>query len=104
MQYMEVGAYNKSQLLTYDRAKMDVMTAVSALSDSKDEGIEIGLAKGRAEATAKIAVNALKNGILPEDVSKLTGLSPDEIRKLRNEIALFSESEPDGASLAAVKE
>ncbi|MDR1096846.1 MAG: Rpn family recombination-promoting nuclease/putative transposase [Tannerella sp.] len=88
MQYVEVGAYNKSQLLTYDRAKMDVMTAVSALSDSKDEGIKIGLTKGRAEgraeATAEIIVNLLKSGISPEEVSKLTGLPPDEIGKLKD--------------------
>jgi predicted transposase/invertase (TIGR01784 family) len=87
MHYMEVGAYSKSQLLAYDRAKMAVMTEVSALSDSKDEGIEIGLAKGlaegltkgQAEATARIAINILKSGMSPEEVSKLTGVPLDEI-------------------------
>ncbi|MDR1335687.1 MAG: Rpn family recombination-promoting nuclease/putative transposase [Tannerella sp.] len=98
IQYVDVNACNKSQLLTYDQAKMDVMTAVSALSETKEEGIRIGLAKGlakrlakgraegRAEAAAKIAVNLLKSGMSPEEVHKFTELPPEEIRKLKDGI------------------
>ncbi|MDR1336328.1 MAG: hypothetical protein LBK22_05825, partial [Tannerella sp.] len=72
----------------------------SLLSGSRDEGLEEGLAKGRAagleegltkgreegreEERAEIAVNALKKGLSPEDISELTGLPPDEIRRLKN--------------------
>jgi predicted transposase/invertase (TIGR01784 family) len=86
--YMEVGAYNKKQLLAYDEAKMAVMTARSILSDTEEkghaEGLEEGLAKGRAEGCAKVALNALKKGMLPEDVSELTGLPLNEILKLKD--------------------
>jgi predicted transposase/invertase (TIGR01784 family) len=81
--YTEVSAYNKYQLLAYDRAKMDVMTARSMLSDSREEGLAEGLAKGQSEAAARIAVNALKKGLSPEDIHELTGLPPDEIHKLK---------------------
>ncbi|MDR1523836.1 MAG: Rpn family recombination-promoting nuclease/putative transposase [Tannerella sp.] len=81
--YTEVGAYNKHQLLAYDRAKMDVMTARSMLSDSREEGRAEGLAKGQSETAARIAVNALKRGLSPEEVHELTGLPPDEIHRLR---------------------
>jgi hypothetical protein len=37
MHYMEVGAYNKKQLLACDEAKMAEMTARSMLSDSEEK-------------------------------------------------------------------
>jgi predicted transposase/invertase (TIGR01784 family) len=95
MHYMEVSAYDKNQLLAYDRAKMAVMTEVSALSDSEEmghekglvEGLTKGLAKGREEGRMEglsgVAVNALKKGMSPEEVNELTGLSLNEIRELR---------------------
>jgi predicted transposase/invertase (TIGR01784 family) len=87
MHYMEVGAYNKGQLLAYDEAKIAVMTARSMLSDTEEKGIAKGRAEGRAEGLAeglaKVAVNALKKGLSPEEINELTGLPPDEIHKLK---------------------
>jgi predicted transposase/invertase (TIGR01784 family) len=106
--YMEVGAYNKKQLLAYDEAKMAVMTARSMLSDTEEKALEEGLAKGRAEGLeeglakgleeglakgleeglakgrAEVAVNALKKGISPKDVHEFTGLPLNEILKLKD--------------------
>jgi predicted transposase/invertase (TIGR01784 family) len=82
VRYSETGAYNKSQLLAYDNAKMSVMDERSALSDFEEQGIEKGRAEGRAEGLAKVAINALKKGMSPEDVSELTELSLHEIHKL----------------------
>jgi predicted transposase/invertase (TIGR01784 family) len=86
--YSETGAYSKSQLLAYQKMKMIVMDERSRMSDSKEEGIaegiEKGIEKGREDERAAIAVKALKRGMSPEDVSELTGLSPDEIGRLKN--------------------
>ncbi|MDR1119483.1 MAG: hypothetical protein LBM08_01020, partial [Dysgonamonadaceae bacterium] len=108
MHYSEVIAYNKSQLLTYDKIKMEVLDERSLLSGSRDEGLEEGLAKGREEGRVEgleegmtkgrkegleegftkgrkeIAINALKKGMSPEDVSELTGLPLTEIHKLKS--------------------
>jgi predicted transposase/invertase (TIGR01784 family) len=100
--YTEIGAYNKNQLLAYDKIRMAIMSEYTLISDSKEEGIAVGRVEGRAEGRAeghaeglaeglekgvekgveKVAINALKKGISPEDISDLTGLSLSEINKL----------------------
>jgi predicted transposase/invertase (TIGR01784 family) len=112
--YSETGAYNKNQLLAYDKVKMAVLDERSLISDSMEvglekgiekgiekgmakgmakglekgraEGLEKGLTKGREEAMAGIVVNALKKGMSPEEISELTGLSMDEIVRLKDGI------------------
>jgi predicted transposase/invertase (TIGR01784 family) len=98
MHYAEIGAYSENQLLAYDKAKMAIMNELSIVSDSEEKGLKKGLAeglqKGRAEgleegdakATSRIAVNALKKGMSPEEVSEFTGLALNEIIKLKGEI------------------
>ncbi|MDR1331335.1 MAG: Rpn family recombination-promoting nuclease/putative transposase [Tannerella sp.] len=80
--YTEVGAYSKGQLLAYDRIKMAVADERSLMSGLRDEGRKEGRKEGDTEATARIAARALKKGMSPEDVSELTGLPLNEIRRL----------------------
>ncbi|MDR1121056.1 MAG: hypothetical protein LBM08_09070, partial [Dysgonamonadaceae bacterium] len=60
----------------------------SLLSGSRDEGreegLEEGFEKGLAKGRKEIAINALKKGMSPEDVSELTGLPLTEIHKLKD--------------------
>jgi hypothetical protein len=83
--YTEVGAYDKKQLLAYDKIKMAVIDERSRMLDSEGEGFVKGHAKGRAEGReeglAIVAINALKKGMLPKDVSELTGLPLSKIEK-----------------------
>jgi predicted transposase/invertase (TIGR01784 family) len=97
--YMERAAYTKAQLETYDKWKIAAMTERSALKDAKKEGLiegetiglekgeVIGLEKGKAEGKAEekieTALKALEMGMPLEDVSKLTGLSLQQIEELR---------------------
>jgi predicted transposase/invertase (TIGR01784 family) len=48
--------------------------------EAREEGIGVGLAQGREE----IARNALEEGVSDETIQKITGLSLDEIRRLKN--------------------
>ena len=89
--YMERAAYTKAQLMAYDKWKIDIMTATSMLSASKDEGIAIGIEKGRAQERqkadqekAEIARKLLKKGMSVQDVSEATGLTHDEITQIIN--------------------
>jgi predicted transposase/invertase (TIGR01784 family) len=92
IRYSEMGAYSESQLLAYDDARMAVLDERSALSDFEEkghaegraEGHAEGLEEGEAKATARIAINALKKGMSPEEVSEFTGLSLNEIQKLKS--------------------
>jgi predicted transposase/invertase (TIGR01784 family) len=47
--YMEVAAYSKKQLFTYDKWKLDIMTERGAMSDAEMEGLAKGKAEGLAE-------------------------------------------------------
>ena len=63
----------------------------SEMLASKQEGMKIGIAKGRAEGRAegaeaekiKLAKNALRNGIGVQMVSAITGLTIDEINGIK---------------------
>jgi predicted transposase YdaD len=44
----------------------------------------VGLAQGREVEREEIARNALEEGVSDETIQKITGLSLDEIRRLKN--------------------
>ena len=50
--------------------------------EAKEEGIAQGLSQGRADAKQESARNALALGISLEQVSKITGLTADDLQKL----------------------
>jgi predicted transposase/invertase (TIGR01784 family) len=76
--YMEKAAYTKEQLDAYDKWKINAMTERSALNDAKKEG----KIEGKIERNIEIALKALEIGMSIEDVSKLTGLSKQQIEEL----------------------
>jgi len=91
LKYVEMGAYTKEQLFTYDKVLDSVMVEISVLSDAKEKGMAEGMEKGRAEGKAegkaegeynksvKIAKNLLKNDVSISDIQKFTGLSEEDI-------------------------
>lgn len=52
----------------------------SEISDAREEGEE----KGRKEVQLAIAKNMLNNGICDKDILKLTGISGEELEKLKH--------------------
>ena len=58
--YMEVAAYSKKQLFTYDKWKLDIMTERGAMSDAEMEGLAKGKAEGLAEGLAEGEQERLK--------------------------------------------
>jgi hypothetical protein len=76
--YLEIGAYTKEQLFTYDKVRDGILTERSVLSDAKREGVAEGLERGRRN----FAAACLKKGMSPEDIKELTGLCAEEIRDL----------------------
>ena len=51
-----------------------------------EEGLEEGLAKGREERNTEVAINLLHLGTPCEIVAKATGLSMEEVAKLKEEV------------------
>jgi predicted transposase/invertase (TIGR01784 family) len=99
VKYMEIGAYTKGQLFTYDKVRDSILTECSVLSDSRWEGLTEGRAQGlakglarglkegrkegRKEAITQIALNLLKIGVSFDDIMQSTGLTEEEIRSLQ---------------------
>ena len=53
---------------------------------AKETGLEEGLAKGREEERKAIAINLIQLGTPCEIVAKATGLSLEEVAKLKEEV------------------
>ena len=53
---------------------------------AKETGLEEGLAKGREERNTEVAINLLRLGTPCEIVAKATGLSLEEVAKLKEEV------------------
>ena len=56
------------------------------LEEGRAEGLEEGLAKGREERNLEVAINLLQLGTPCEIVAKATGLSLEEVAKLKEEV------------------
>ena len=57
----------------------------SLLSEARENGINDGISKGVSQEKVNIAKNLLSMNMSLEDISKATGLSVEEINKLKNE-------------------
>ena len=54
--------------------------------EGRAEGLEEGLAKGREERNMEVAINLLQLGTPCEIVAKATGLSVEEVAKLKERL------------------
>ncbi len=80
--YNELNQYNWSEeeRFTYDQAKKREDDNVSCLKQKFNEGVEVGIEKGKIE----VAKTMLANNVDVDTIVKCTGLSISDIEKLRN--------------------
>lgn len=83
---LEESAFTPAQLLGYEKF-WDIISVERTLMSSAErkglkKGKEEGREEGRMEEKILIASNAKKQGLLPEMISSLTGLSLEEIERL----------------------
>ena len=57
----------------------------SLLFEARENGINDGISKGENKKSIEIAKNLLSMNMSLEDISKATGLTVEEINKLKNE-------------------
>ena len=86
---LEKSAYSETQLLEYTRYELKEEEIETRVSDAKIEGEKIGIEKGRTEERAKadeekreMALGMLSAGLSFEQVSKISGLSIEELKNL----------------------
>lgn len=83
---LEESAFTPEQLLGYEKF-WDIISVEKTLVSSaerkgKEEGKKEGIEEGKKEEKLLIASNAKKQGLSPDIISSLTGLSIEEIEKL----------------------
>ncbi|MCL1937628.1 MAG: Rpn family recombination-promoting nuclease/putative transposase [Candidatus Azobacteroides sp.] len=81
--YLEIGAYTKEQLFTYDRVRDSIMTEISVIDDALREGEIKGKIKGEKQGKQIVAVNMLKLGISWDDIMQCTGFTQKELLALQ---------------------
>ena len=93
--YMERGAYTKEELAAYDKYKIDWLTARSMLDEAEERGEAIGLERGEAiglekgeaigleKGKTETALKMLADGMSVEIICKYTGISKQQIEKLK---------------------
>ena len=62
-----------------------VRDQVTDIKYATQKGHEKGIQKGRQEGRQEVALNLLSAGLTLDTVSKYTGLSEEEIKKLKND-------------------
>lgn len=83
---LEESAFTPEQLLGYEKF-WDIISVEKTLVSSaerkgKEEGKKEGIEEGKKEEKLLIASNAKKQGLSPDMISSLTGLSIEEIERL----------------------
>ncbi len=68
----------------WQKEKMDALVKHNEMEGAKKDGIEEGKSIGIKERTIEIAQNMLKKKMSIEDISEITGLTIQEIEKLRS--------------------
>ena len=91
----ELSAYSEGELNAYETYWDNVSREKTLMSgkfnegkkeglqEGLEKGIEQGIEQGREEAAIEIALNSLKAGVSIPVISQITGLSVEEIEKLR---------------------
>ena len=90
-QAAEVSRLTPTEMREYNKSIEEDAFVRIVMEQHKEEGIKMGMEKGiekgisqgSKEAKIAIAVNCLRFGLSTEDTSKLTGLSVEEIAKLK---------------------
>ena len=66
---------------------LDYNSAINhAEARGRQEGVELGIEQGEFNKSIEIAKNSIENGLDDELIVKITGLSIEEIKRLRNEL------------------
>ena len=85
---LETNSYTKEELDHYDRFWDSIITEKSSFTDAEErgrkDGVTEGKIEGKIEREIEIAKKALSKGMDIEVIIDLTGLSADEINKLKD--------------------
>ena len=70
----------------FDQENMHEMIRNTELEEAQERGIERGIKRGFKEKAVEIAKNLIKIGLSEAQIVESTGLSKEEIEKLKNDL------------------
>ncbi|KWZ76906.1 hypothetical protein, partial [Heyndrickxia coagulans] len=76
----------KALNLSYDEAEQVLKLPNSYFERGYKKGLEEGVEKGRKELLQTIVVRMLKNGLDPQLIVEMTGLSQTEVEKIKQRL------------------
>jgi predicted transposase/invertase (TIGR01784 family) len=76
------------QQYNYNAKKyLDMMNAIrTTAKENLEKGHALGISEGIEKGVKKVAINALKRGLILEEIAAITGLTISEIKKLKAEL------------------
>ena len=96
---MDSAFWTEKELVAYEQAEKKIKDYVASMEQKFDEGKALGIAlgitegitkgiaegitKGKAEGKVEIAIKLLKKKYSINDITELTGLSSEEIQKIK---------------------
>jgi len=91
---VEIASLDKEEYVKYERSLKYYRDRINEISTAKEEGreegieegIEIGKAEGKLEREKEIAKNLFASGILIDVIQASTGLSLEELEKIKEEL------------------
>ncbi len=78
----EIAKFTPKQIRSYEDSLKYYRDLKNSLETAKEEGIDIGIIKGKEKRDTEIILNASRMGMTISDMSVLTGLSEKEIKKI----------------------
>ena len=85
----EIAAFSPAKRTLYNRSVMKEQDVINQLYCAKEKGLaegrEEGLAEGEAKKSLEIAKKMLKEGLSVDLICRTTGLSEEEVLKLKSE-------------------
>lgn len=79
----EIAKYTKEEAMQYEESLKQYRDLNNVINTAIEESEQKGLIKGRTEREKEIARNALRKGLPVDVIAELTGLSEEEIEKLK---------------------
>ena len=78
----EVASMSEKDRAFYEQAEKDYLSYWATITTAEKKGMQTGINIGRAEERIEIARNLKEEGLDPAFISKMTGLSSEEIERL----------------------
>ena len=82
--YEKVRKLSREELLVYQRHKMNEAYQRSVISTGYDDGMQDGIKKGRAEGMVEVAKKMLMARLPDAQIIAFTGLTQEQINRLKN--------------------